>query len=81
MTTAKTEAKGLRFPLFEGLLPIKASQVPTEVIAGITLAALATGAAIVWINALADFPPESFEFRAFSCKHTTWVSREKVLPE
>ena len=41
MTTAKTEAKGFRFPLFEGLLPIKASQVPTEIIAGITLAALA----------------------------------------
>ncbi|HRD88191.1 MAG TPA: SulP family inorganic anion transporter [Accumulibacter sp.] len=41
MTTAKAEAKSFRFPLFEGLLPIKASQVPTEVIAGITLAALA----------------------------------------
>ena len=41
MTTAKTEAKGFRFPIFQGLLPIKASQVPTEVIAGITLAALA----------------------------------------
>lgn len=41
MTTAKTEAKSFRFPLFQGLLPIKASQVPTEVIAGITLAALA----------------------------------------
>ncbi len=37
MTTAKTEAKGFRFPIFQGLLPIKASQVPTEVIAGITL--------------------------------------------
>jgi len=41
MTTEKTEAKGFRIPLFEGLLPIKGSQVPTEVIAGITLAALA----------------------------------------
>ncbi len=41
MTAAKTEAKGFRFPIFEGLLPIKASQVPTEIIAGITLAALA----------------------------------------
>jgi len=41
MTAAKTEAKGFRFPILEGLLPIKASQVPTEIIAGITLAALA----------------------------------------
>jgi high affinity sulfate transporter 1 len=41
MTTAKTEEKGFRLPIFQGLLPIKASQVPVEVIAGITLAALA----------------------------------------
>ena len=41
MTTAKTEAKGFRFPLFQGLLPINGSQIPTEIIAGITLAALA----------------------------------------
>jgi len=41
MTTAKTEAKGFRFPLFQGLLPIKGSQIPVEIIAGITLAALA----------------------------------------
>ena len=41
MSTAKKEARGFRFPIFQGLLPIKASQVPTEVIAGITLAALA----------------------------------------
>ena len=41
MATAKTAAKGFRFPIFQGLLPIKGSQVPTEVIAGITLAALA----------------------------------------
>jgi len=41
MTAAKTEGKGFRIPLFGGLLPIKGSQVPAEVIAGITLAALA----------------------------------------
>ena len=41
MTKAKTEAKGFRFPMFGGLFPIKGSQVPTEIIAGITLAALA----------------------------------------
>jgi len=41
MATAKHEAKGLHFPLFQGLLPINPSQIPTELIAGITLAALA----------------------------------------
>ena len=41
MATTQAEAKGFRFPIFQGLLPIKASQVPTEIIAGITLAALA----------------------------------------
>ena len=41
MTAAKNKAKGLRLPVFEGLLPIKGSQVPAEIIAGVTLAALA----------------------------------------
>ena len=41
MKTAKTEAGGFHFPLFQGLLPIKGSQVSGEIIAGITLAALA----------------------------------------
>jgi SulP family sulfate permease len=41
MTTAKTEARGFRLPIFQGLLPINGSQVPAEIIAGITLAALA----------------------------------------
>ena len=41
MSTAKNKERGFRFPIFEGLLPIKGSQVPAEVIAGITLAALA----------------------------------------
>ena len=39
MNTSKSE--GFRLPMFQGLLPIKGSQVPAEVIAGITLAALA----------------------------------------
>ena len=39
MNTSKTE--GFNLPLFQGLLPIKGSQLPTEIIAGITLAALA----------------------------------------
>jgi high affinity sulfate transporter 1 len=41
MTTAKTESRGIRFPILQGVLPIKGSQVPTEIIAGLTLAALA----------------------------------------
>jgi hypothetical protein len=41
MTTAKWEAGGLRLPVLQGVLPIKGAQMPTEVIAGITLAALA----------------------------------------
>jgi high affinity sulfate transporter 1 len=41
MTTAKTGARGIRFPILQGVLPIQGSQVPTELIAGITLAALA----------------------------------------
>jgi SulP family sulfate permease len=41
MATAKTAAGGFHFPLFQGLLPIKGSQVSGEIIAGITLAALA----------------------------------------
>jgi SulP family sulfate permease len=40
MAAAKTEAKGLRFLLFQGILPLDRSQVPTDVMAGITLAAL-----------------------------------------
>jgi hypothetical protein len=40
MTTAKTESGDFHFPLFQGLLPIKGPQVPGEIIAGITLAAL-----------------------------------------
>jgi MFS superfamily sulfate permease-like transporter len=38
-TTPSKRAKG--FPLFQGLLPIEGSQVPAEIVAGLTLAALA----------------------------------------
>ena len=44
MTTTKidkTESQGFRFPILQGVLPIKGSQLPAEFIAGITLAALA----------------------------------------
>jgi high affinity sulfate transporter 1 len=41
MTTTQRKAKDFRLPIFGGLLPIKGSQVPAEIIAGITLAALA----------------------------------------
>jgi high affinity sulfate transporter 1 len=41
MTRAKSETAGFRFPILQGLLPIKGAQIPAEIIAGITLAALA----------------------------------------
>ena len=41
MTTIKSEAGGSRFPILQGVLPIKGGQVPAEIVAGITLAALA----------------------------------------
>jgi len=41
MVTANNKSAGFRLPLLEGVLPIKASQVPGEIIAGTTLAALA----------------------------------------
>ena len=40
MATAKTEAPGFRFPLLQGILPLDRSQVPADILAGITLAAL-----------------------------------------
>ena len=39
--TATNKSQGFRFPILQGVLPIQASQVPAEIIAGITLAALA----------------------------------------
>jgi hypothetical protein len=41
MTTARTKSPSGSLPILQGVLPIKASQVPAEVIAGLTLAALA----------------------------------------
>jgi high affinity sulfate transporter 1 len=41
MTKSKTGAQGMRAPVFQGILPIKVSQLPTDVVAGLTLAALA----------------------------------------
>ena len=41
MTAANNKSNSFRLPILQGVLPIKASQVPTEIIAGITLAALA----------------------------------------
>jgi len=40
MATAKHEAKGFRFPVLQGILPLNRSQVPADIMAGITLAAL-----------------------------------------
>jgi SulP family sulfate permease len=40
MVTSKTEAQGFRFPVLQGILPIDRSRVPSDILAGITLAAL-----------------------------------------
>ena len=40
MTKAKTDSQGMRVPFFQGLLPIKGAQVPADVLAGFTLAAV-----------------------------------------
>ena len=40
MASAKTAAKGFQFPMLQGILPIQRSQVPADLVAGITLAAL-----------------------------------------
>jgi SulP family sulfate permease len=41
MAKGKMEARGIGLPVFQGILPIKESQVLTDIIAGLTLAALA----------------------------------------
>ncbi len=37
----KRDTRGLRFPILQGVLPVKRSQIPAEIIAGVTLATLA----------------------------------------
>ena len=41
MNTANNKYGGFRLPILQGVLPVKGSQIPTELIAGLTLAALA----------------------------------------
>ncbi len=41
MTKGKAEARGNRAPFFQGILPIQGSRAPADVLAGLTLAALA----------------------------------------
>ena len=41
MATTNAQHGKVRFPVFQGILPIDGSQVPADIIAGITLAALA----------------------------------------
>ena len=41
MLDEENNAHNFRFPILQGVLPIKRTQIPAEVIAGITLAALA----------------------------------------
>src|SRR5215471_3235359 len=41
MHTDDHTSEGLRFPILQGVLPVKATQLPAEILAGLTLAALA----------------------------------------
>src|SRR5215470_16247012 len=41
MHTEDHTSEGLRFPILQGVLPVKATQLPAEILAGLTLAALA----------------------------------------
>ena len=41
MSSTNESSRGFRFPILQGVLPIKRSQIPVEIIAGLTLAALA----------------------------------------
>src|SRR5512136_2694950 len=41
MTAATTKAPGRQLPILQGVLPINSKQVPLDIVAGITLAALA----------------------------------------
>ena len=41
MATATTEGQGFRLPILQGILPIDRSRVPADILAGMTLAALA----------------------------------------
>jgi SulP family sulfate permease len=40
MPTDQTEAKGFRFPILQGIMPLDKSRIPADIMAGITLAAL-----------------------------------------
>lgn len=41
MTSARERTKPVRFPVLQGVLPISAARIPAEIVAGITLAAIA----------------------------------------
>src|SRR5262249_4243653 len=41
MNTEDNTSRSVRLPILQGVLPIKAEQIPAEVVAGLTLAALA----------------------------------------
>ena len=41
MPEVNTKSEGFRLPILQGVRPVKGSQIPTEIIAGLTLAALA----------------------------------------
>ena len=41
MTSSTNKSEGFHLPIMQGLRPIKGSQVPLEIVAGLTLSALA----------------------------------------
>ena len=41
MSSSNNKSEGFRLPIMQGLLPIKGAQIPLEIVAGLTLAALA----------------------------------------
>jgi len=46
MSSTNESSTGFRFPILQGVLPIKRSQIPVEIIAGLTLAGFLTGVGI-----------------------------------
>ncbi len=81
MIAKSNKSKGFRLPILQGVLPIKAAQIPSEIIAGITLAALAipevmgytkiSGTPVITGLYTILVPMALF---AFSAPHGTWWS-------
>ncbi len=73
MTATNTKTKGFRFPILQGVLPINGSQVPAEIMAGITLAALAMPT-VMGYTKIAGMPVITFAWDSWrtSCPARCW---------